>query len=148
MRIQQLLMIGCLCCMPAICMAQQVSPETAKVLELEKKWTDAYKERNIKIMTSMLSEDFVITVEDGRSFGKIGYMSHTADSSTQVEAAEESDVKVRMHGNVAVVYGAYHEAGTSKGKKYEYRDRFTDVWMKTDGQWQLIASHYGVPIAQ
>jgi len=126
--------------------AQQASPETAKVLELEKKWTDAYKERNIKIMTSMLAEDFVITVEDGRSFGRIGYMSHTTDSSVQVEVAEESDVKVRLHGNVAVVSGAYHETGTSKGKKYEYRDRFTDVWMKTNGQWQLIAAHYAVPV--
>jgi len=126
--------------------AQQASPETAKVLELEKKWTDAYKERNIKIMTSMLAEDFVITVEDGRSFGRIGYMSHTTDSSVQVEVAEESDVKVRLHGNVAVVTGAYYEAGTSKGRKYEYRDRFTDVWMKSNGQWQLIAAHYAVPV--
>jgi len=146
MRFQQLLVICCLCCLPLFSVAQQASPETAKVLELEKKWTDAYKERNIKIMTSMLAEDFVITVEDGRSFGRIGYMSHTTDSSVQVEVAEESDVKVRLHGNVAVVTGAYYEAGTSKGRKYEYRDRFTDVWMKSNGQWQLIAAHYAVPV--
>src|SRR5215467_4184032 len=146
MRIRQLLVIGCLCCLPLISVAQQASSETAKVLELEKKWTDAYKEHNIKIMTSMLAEDFVITVEDGRSFGKIGYMSHTADSSVQVDVAEESDVKVRMHGNVAVVTGAYHEAGISKGKRYEYRDRFTDVWMRVDGQWLLIAAQYSVPL--
>jgi hypothetical protein len=44
-----------------------------------------------------------------------------------------------------VVTGAYHEEGTDKGKPYEYRDRFTDVWMNVKGRWQLIASHYGVP---
>jgi ketosteroid isomerase-like protein len=53
-----------------------------------------------------------------------------------------------MHGNTAVVTGAYHEKGDSKGKNYEYRDRLTDVWMKTDGKWQVIASHYSVPLSQ
>jgi beta-N-acetylglucosaminidase len=49
---------------------------------------------------------------------------------------------------MAVVIGAYHETGISKGKRYEYHDRFTDVWMKIDGQWQLIASQYSVPLQQ
>jgi len=47
-----------------------------------------------------------------------------------------------------VVTGAYHETGTSKGKRYEYHDRLTDVWMKINGQWRLIAAQYSVPLAQ
>jgi hypothetical protein len=39
----------------------------------------------------------------------MGYMAHTADTSTEVDVAEESDLKVRMHGTVAVVTGAYRE---------------------------------------
>lgn len=128
--------------------AQQTSPEAAKILALEKKWTDAYRQRNIPILTSLLAEDFIITVEDGSIFGKVGYMAHTADTSVQVDLAEESDLRVHMHGNVAVVTGAYHETGTAKGKRYEYRDRLTDVWMKINGQWQLIASQYSVPLPQ
>jgi hypothetical protein len=53
-----------------------------------------------------------------------------------------------MHGTTAVVTGAYHEKGTSKGKPYDYRDRFTDVWMNTNGTWQVIASHYSIPASQ
>jgi ketosteroid isomerase-like protein len=56
-----------------------------------------------------------------------------------------SDLRVRMHGKTAVVTGAYHEKGTSKGKPYEYRDRFTDVWMNMNGPWQVIVSHYSIP---
>jgi ketosteroid isomerase-like protein len=147
MHVQRLLILGLLCCLSAISMAQQASPE-ATILGLEKKWTDAYKLRNITLMTSMLAEDFIITVEDGNIYGKMGYMAHTADTSTQVDMAEESDLKVRLHGVVAVVTGAYHETGTYKGKRYEYRDRLTDVWMKIDGQWRLIAAQYSVPLAQ
>ena len=115
---------------------------------MEKKWTDAYKQHSLATLTSLLAEDFIITVEDGRIFGRIGYMAHTADRSVQVEVAEESDIKVRMHGNVAVVTGGYHETGTAKSKRYEYRDRFTDIWLKTEGQWLLIAAHYSVPVQQ
>lgn len=66
----------------------------------------------------------------------------------RVDVAELSELRIRMHGNTAVVTGAYHEKGDSKGKNYEYRDRLTDVWMKTDGKWQVIASHYSVPLSQ
>jgi len=146
MRAQKLLLACLVACLSVPSLPQQTSPEAAKVLALEQQWTDAYRQRNIKLLTSMLAEDFVITVEDGSVFGKVGYMSHTADTGTQVDLAEESDLRVHLHGNVAVVTGAYHEMGSSKGKRYEYRDRLTDVWIKNNGQWQLIASQYSVPV--
>jgi ketosteroid isomerase-like protein len=135
-----------LCLLPVLSPAQQKPAEGEKVLALEKKWTESYKHREINILASLLAEDFVITVEDGSTYGKEGYISHSADSSVHVETAEQSDLKVRMHGNVAVVTGAYHEKGESKGKRYEYRDRLTDVWMKENGTWRVISSHYSVPL--
>ena len=134
-----------LCVLSAPLRAQQKSQDTEKILTLEKKWAEAYKHRDISILSSLLAEDFVITVEDGTSYGKEGYISHSADTSVKVETAELSGLKVRMHGTTAVVTGAYHEKGNSGGKRYEYHDRLTDVWMKIDGRWQVISSHYSVP---
>jgi ketosteroid isomerase-like protein len=65
-----------------------------------------------------------------------------------VEVAKLSDLRVRLHGSIAVVTGAYHERGQSNGKPYEYHDRLTDVWMKVGGAWQVVASHYSVPLKQ
>ena len=138
--------VSFLCLLPVLSAGQQKSAEGEKVLALEKKWTESYKHREINILASLLAEDFVITVEDGSTYGKEGYISHSADSSVHVETAELSELKVRMHGNTAVVTGAYHEKGESKGKRYEYRDRLTDVWMKENGAWQVISSHYSVPL--
>ena len=133
--------------LPLLANARERSADTDKVVALEKKWTAAYKQRDVGILSSLLAEEFVITVEDGSTYGKLGYISHSADSSVRVEVADLSDLRVRVHGNVAVVTGAYHESGTSKGKPYEYRDRLTDVWVKSPGGWQVIASHYSVPLA-
>jgi ketosteroid isomerase-like protein len=91
------------------------------------------------------ADDFIITVE-GSTLSKAGYIAHNGDSSVHVGVSDMSDLKVRLHGNTAVVTGAYHEKGTEKGKPYEYRDRFTDVWMNIKGTWQVIASHYSTPV--
>ncbi len=126
------------------------SPDSAssKILACESQWNAAYKRGDVATMNSLLADDFIITVEDGSTFSKPGYIAHNGDSSVHVETSDMSDLRVRMHGKVAVVTGAYHEKGTTKGKPYEYRDRFTDVWMDINGRWQVIASHYSIPVSQ
>ncbi len=134
--------------LPATHLVGQEKSDAATIRGLELKWTESYKQHSIDILSSLLAEDFVITIEDGSIFSKAGYISHTADSSTRVQVAEMSDLKVRMHGDTAIVTGAYHEKGVSNGKSYEYHDRLTDVWMKVGGKWQVVASHYSVPSKQ
>jgi len=116
------------------------------IRSMELKWTESYKQRQVDILASLLAEDFIITVEDGNTYGKTGYISHSAEPGVKVEVAQMTDIKVRMHGTTAVVTGAYYERGESKGKRYEYHDRFTDIWMKAGGKWQVVASHYSVPL--
>ena len=135
----------CLIAASSISLAAQEKSDAATIKALETKWTESYKERSIDILSSLLAEDFVITVEDGNIYSKAGYISHSADPATQVQVAELSDLKVRIHGDTAIVTGAYHERGESNGKRYEYHDRLTDVWMKVSGKWQVVASHYSVP---
>ena len=75
-------------------------------------------------------------------------ISSSAAEAVKIRAQLMSDLKVRMHGNTAIVTGTYHEKGESNGKRYEYHDRLTDCWVKTGGKWQVVASHYSVPYKQ
>jgi ketosteroid isomerase-like protein len=128
----------------------QNKPDTrpSTILGLENKWNAAYQRADIAAMESLLADDFIITAEDGSTLSKTGYIAHNGDSTVHVTKSEMTDLKVRMHDNTAVVTGAYHERGTSKGNPYEYRDRFTDIWMNINGRWQVIAAHYSVPASQ
>ena len=117
-----------------------------RLRRLEEKWAAAYKERQIDLLSSLLNEDFVITVEDGNTYSKGGYITHSADPTVHVDVAELSNLRIRMRGNLAVVTGAYHERGESNHKPYEYHDRLTDVWVKVGNSWQVLASHYSVPL--
>lgn len=129
--------------------AAQEKVDSSKILALEKDWNSAYRQGDVAKMNMLLSDGFLITIEDGRTFSKSGYIALNGNSTVKVVVSEMSDLKVHAHGNdVAVVTGAYREKGVSQGKPYEYHDRFTDVWMNLDGRWQIIVSQYSVPIKE
>jgi len=119
--------------------------EAANVKALELKLLDCYKHHEVQVFASVLDDDFVITFEDGSTYSKTGYLAYSTSSATHVEIAEIPEMRIRLHGDTAVVTGVYHEKGMDSQKAYDYHDRFTDVWQKKSGKWQLIAAHYSVP---
>lgn len=123
----------------------QDSSQASSVRALELKMLDCYRLRQVEVFATVLDDDFVITFEDGSTYSKTGYLSYSASSSTRVELAEIPEMKVRVHGDTAIVTGVYHEKGLDAQRAYDYRDRFTDVWMKKSGKWRLVAAHYSVP---
>jgi len=138
-----LIAVLCMSALPLVSARAQGSSDEIRALEL--KMLDCYKLRQVEVFAAVLDEDFVITFEDGTTYSKTGYLSYSASSSTRVEVAEIAEMKVRMHGDTAVVTGVYHEKGVDSQKRYDYHDRFTDVWMKKAGKWRLVAAHYSVP---
>jgi ketosteroid isomerase-like protein len=148
MKTKSLLLLFLLCAPAAALLspAQRNSESVAKILALENKWNDAYQRGDVASLNSLLADDFVITVEDGNTFSKSGYIAHAGSADNKVVLSEMSDLKVRIHENAAVVTGVYHEKGTTKGKPYEFHDRLTDVWLLVDSRWQVIASHYSIPV--
>ena len=135
-----LCLLGCF----AVRNLAQEKSDVASIRTLELKWVDAYKQRQIAAVAALLAEDYVITLEDGSTYGKVGFISYNA-GPLRVDIADLTDVKIHMHENIAVVTAGYHERGEFGGKSYDYHDRLTDVWMQIGGKWQLIASHYSVP---
>jgi len=135
----------CLAALPLVAGRAQDTGDAAEIRALELKVADWYKNRQVQTFAILLDDDFVITFEDGSTYSKTGYLSYTASSSTMVESVELSDLKIRMHGDTAIVIGVYHEKGVDSRQAYDYHDRFTDVWMKKGGKWRLVAAHYAVP---
>ncbi len=145
---KRLLFIGAVVCvtvLPRLCLLAQEPSDAANLRALELKLADCYEHHEVGLFASILDDDFVITFEDGSTYSKTGYLAYSSSSSTHVELAEIPEMKIRMHGDTAVVTGVYHEKGVDSQRTYDYHDRFTDVWMKKLGKWRLVASHYSVP---
>jgi len=50
-------------------------------------------------------------------------------------------MQVHLYGGTALITGWLIVKGKNAGGSFERRYRFTDVWMKTKGDWQIIGAH-------
>ena len=116
-----------------------------EIKKLEQQRNEAILKGDTATLDKLTSDDYTNTTAQGKMEKKADIMDGFKSGKIKFESRELSDLDVRVYGNTAVVTGAYHEKGTSKGKPYEYRDRYTDIWMSIGGNWQLIASHFAVP---
>jgi ketosteroid isomerase-like protein len=110
----------------------------------EKIWNQAELQNDAKALDLILSEDFVMTVGDGGTLNKKETLDSVRYKSYKPTSLQSEHMQVRMHGDAAVVTGAYHEKGNDKGKPFDRRGRFTDTWMYFDNRWQCVASHFSV----
>jgi ketosteroid isomerase-like protein len=118
--------------------------DETKVIAFENLWNQMQISHDADAMGKMLDADFVLTDYDGAVLNKAQFLASIRDKSNQLTVEVSEGMKLHRHGNTVVVTGATHEKGTDKGKRYEHQGRFTDTWIKQDGQWICIASHLGV----
>ena len=126
----------------------QNSPKTegdeTKIIALENLWNPMQINHDADAMGKMLDGDFVLTDYDGTVMTKGQFLASIRDMSNQVTVEVSTDMKLHRHGDTVVVIGATREKGTEKGKSYSHQGRFTDTWIKKDGQWLCIASQLGL----
>ena len=141
MRLNRVLMVSLFAatCLAMLSFAEQKPDATAKITALEKSWCDAYRQRDVAAMSSMLAEDFISIGTDGKLTTKSDLMAHLKPGHW--ERNEISDVKVIVHDNVAVATGLWSGKGQMGDRRIDLTERWTDTWIRTSaGQWQCLAS--------
>ena len=64
------------------------------------------------------------------------------DSGTRrVQSWDASDVNIRMYGIVGLVTGLADVTDTLRGEARHIRFRYTHIWVKRNGRWQLVHRH-------
>ncbi len=134
--------------------ADTVAPSTQagsveqELLKLERDWLDAYTKRDVAAMERIEADDFMITFTDGAMKTKadeIASLKGPAPAGTP-PIFMTADTKVRVYGDTAVltgkvmIKGTYGE-GSKKGEEYNLQYRYTDVYVKRNGRWQVVAAH-------
>ncbi|MGI8960590.1 MAG: nuclear transport factor 2 family protein [Bryobacteraceae bacterium] len=112
-----------------------------KVKQLEQEWAEAGVKRDTAVYDRLEADDFVSTDPAGHVGGKSRDLSDLKSGNFTAQTMKVDDMKVQVHGNVAVVIGRT----TISGGKYGGQDisgeyRFTDVWVNHAGRWQVVAS--------
>jgi len=132
--------------MAAIFLSAQADSAEAELRAVEDAWNKAELNHDAAALSRLMSDDLVLTETDGSVINKKEEVAFTADPTSHFEVLESHDLKIQVHGNAAVVSGAYHEKGSYQGKPFEHRGRYTDTWIRHNGTWQCIAGHFSIAV--
>jgi ketosteroid isomerase-like protein len=113
----------------------------AEVEAVSKAYDIAITQRDLPSLESILAKAAVLTTATGRVMERAAVLEMLAKPDTHYESVESQDVVRRLAGNVVVETGLVKVRGKRKGLPIDEVQRYTDVWQKLDGRWQLIAEH-------
>jgi len=120
--------------------AQTPTPERA-LLQVERALAKAYQRGDVAGIMEGVMEDYTLTNSSGKVTTRANDLEEAKKADPKYEIFENEDMKVRMHGGTAVVLGITHVKGVSGGKPFEAHFKFTDTFVKDNGQWRLYAGH-------
>lgn len=87
----------------------------------------------------ILGDDYIYTNPDGKILNKAQQLLNIATSEMKWEEGKSEDIKVAVHGQIAVVTGAFYAKGSYRGNPLAIQERYTSVWVRRDTSWQLVA---------
>jgi ketosteroid isomerase-like protein len=110
-----------------------------ELLKANQEYDTALLRGDTVALDQLYADEFVYTNPDGEIRNKAQQLAFTRSGDLKFESAQSSDVKVRVYGKTAVMTGRFNAKGTFKGENIDVRERYTAVWVKKNGRWQLVA---------
>jgi len=111
-----------------------------QIRQLERAWNEAEARHDAKAVTNIVGDRLTYIDFDGSVMNKDEYIQDVTKTVYQADHLYDEGLTVTVYGNAAVATGIYRETGTTKGKNYVHRVRFTDTWIKQSGVWRCVAS--------
>ncbi len=126
---------------------QQSGSNEQALRQIEQGMIDAFVKGDASYLERLLADTFIITEPDGVVRDKAGLIAIVKSGDLKYESLQNSEMKVQVYGNAAVVTYRSIDKGTFKGQDFTGPYRWTDVFVRQGGRWQLVATH-GVRLAK
>ena len=116
--------------------------DAGQLLYMEREWNDADKNHDSSWFERNYDDDVTdISSRTGALQRKSDVLASVKTDKSVADSLELSELTVRIEGNTGVVTGINHVKGKDeKGVAFDRRARFTDVFIKRDGRWRVLAT--------
>lgn len=108
--------------------------------QLEQNWLDSYREGDAEKMSKILADDFVGRWADGSTQTKAEQLKAIRTGEEKHSSNHLDECNVRICGETAVVTGLQTEESMLEGRNGSGTYSYTDVFVKRDGRWQIVAT--------
>jgi len=99
-------------------------------------------------LNRLYAEDFIGIGPSGTVRTKAQVLADFTSGSLRFQSITTDDVQWGVYGDTAVETGRSTMNGQDRGKTVPRDNRFTRVWVKRQGRWQLVMNHYSLLVTQ
>jgi ketosteroid isomerase-like protein len=115
--------------------------DEAALRALEEKWDTANLKGDTVALGAIFADTFISTNNEGKVRTKAEVLAQVKSGEVKYQASRSDDMKVLVYGDAAVVNGRWKGKSVEKGKTVDTNERFTDTYVRQNGQWRCVASH-------
>lgn len=118
--------------------AQEGKPEEA-LTKLEERWATAYVQKDYTFLEQVTADDYTFTDPSGMVLDRKGEIDELKSGAVTFTGLTPSDMKVRVYGQTGIVMGKITLKGKAGNEDISGDYRFTDVFVRSGGQWRCVA---------
>jgi ketosteroid isomerase-like protein len=108
------------------------------VAALDTEYQAAVKKKDAATMARILADDFVLVTGLGKIYTKADLLEEARSKRVVYERQEDSERKVRVWGDTAVVTALLWAKGTDSGKAFDYKLWFSDTYVHMPSGWRYV----------
>jgi ketosteroid isomerase-like protein len=109
------------------------------IIDLDRKRMQAMAAKDLATLNAVLADDLIYTHSSARLDTKQSLIGNMQSGATVYTSVEPSDVTAQNLGDAVVLTGIARIKVVSNGKPNAFGVRFTDVYAKRGGHWQMVA---------
>jgi ketosteroid isomerase-like protein len=118
--------------------AQASADDEKTVAALDTEYQAAVKKNDAATMDRILADDFVLVTGLGKTYTKADLLEEARSARVIYERQEDTNQKVRVWGDTAVVTALLWAKGTDSGKAFDYKLWFSDTYLRTPSGWRYV----------
>src|SRR5262249_28674004 len=118
--------------------ASSTDDDLKTVAALDTQYQAAVEKNDVATMDRILADDFVLVTGAGKSFTKAELLNEARSGRVIYQRQDDSEQKVRLFGNTAIVTARLTARGTESGKPFDYSVWFSDTYVRTPSGWRYV----------
>src|SRR5690348_2561225 len=108
------------------------------IIDLDRQRMTAMAQKDVAKLNDILADDLVYTHSSARIDTKQSLIGAMQSGATVYNSVVPSDVQAQDLGDAVVLTGVARIQVTSGGKPNAFGVRFTDVYARRGGRWQMV----------
>ncbi len=118
--------------------AEAPKANEATFAQLQHDWAEARKHADVKFLESFYAKEFSVGSMTGGESTREQDLAMFSSGDLKPAVIEDSEMRVNVYGEAAMVTGVEHLEGSYKGHTGAFDLRFTNVYVWRDGRWQMV----------